>query len=76
MTDVERIVMRDAKSYCAILFDDNNRKPISRLYFNKKKLAIGIFIGKDEQRFDIEKLSEIYKHKALILQSIQQYVAP
>lgn len=74
LADVERIVMRDAKSYCAIIFDDNNRKPIARLYFNKKKLAFGVFIGKDEQRFDIDKLSEIYKQKALILQSIQQYV--
>ena len=74
LVDVERIVMRDAKSYCAILFDDNNRKPIVRLYFNKKKLAIGVFIGKDEQKFDIGKLSEIYKQKALILQSVQQYI--
>ena len=30
----KRIVLRDAKSYCAILFDDNNRKPICRLRFN------------------------------------------
>ncbi len=30
----DRIVMRDAKSYCAVLLDDNNRKPIARLHFN------------------------------------------
>ncbi|MDP3656345.1 MAG: type I restriction enzyme HsdR N-terminal domain-containing protein [Brevundimonas sp.] len=30
----KRIVMRDAKSYCAILLDDNNRKTIARLHFN------------------------------------------
>src|SRR3546814_6517260 len=32
--DVRRIVMRDAKTYCAVLLDDNNRKPIARLHFN------------------------------------------
>ncbi|MDO8369794.1 MAG: type I restriction endonuclease [Candidatus Nitrotoga sp.] len=35
-----RITMRDAQSYCAILLDDNNRKPICRLRFNNtSKLA-------------------------------------
>lgn len=34
IVDPERIVMRDAKSYCAILLDDNNRKQVCRLYFN------------------------------------------
>lgn len=44
----KRIVMRDAQSYCAILLDDNNRKPICRLRFNNpEKLRIGIF---DEQK--------------------------
>ena len=32
-----RIVMRDVQSYCGILLDDNNRKPICRLYFNSGK---------------------------------------
>jgi len=31
IASVERITMRDAKSYCSILFDDNNRKPVCRL---------------------------------------------
>ncbi|MDD3151159.1 MAG: hypothetical protein PHV68_10065, partial [Candidatus Gastranaerophilales bacterium] len=34
ITDPERVKMRDAKSYCAILFDDNNRRPVCRLFFN------------------------------------------
>ena len=32
--DLSRIAMRDTKSYCGILLDDNNRKPICRLRFN------------------------------------------
>lgn len=47
IVDVSRVIYRDALSYCAILLDDNNRKPICRLYFNSKKkntyrLLIGI----------------------------------
>lgn len=30
--DPGRVVMRDQKTYCGILLDDNNRKPICRLY--------------------------------------------
>ena len=32
--DSKRIFMRDTKSYCGILLDDNNRKPVCRLHFN------------------------------------------
>src|SRR5690606_2214904 len=41
---VERITMRDAKSYCSVIVDNNNRKPICRLYFNSPTTKnIGIF---------------------------------
>lgn len=32
----QRVTHRDAKSYFAVLLDDNNRKPIARLHFNGK----------------------------------------
>lgn len=32
-----RVYMRDKESYCGILLDDNNRKPICRLHYNGKK---------------------------------------
>lgn len=37
LVDPERIEMRDAKSYCAVLLDDNNRRPICRFHFGKTK---------------------------------------
>jgi hypothetical protein len=58
-----RIVMRDAQSYCAILLDDNNRKPICRLRFNNtEKLVLGLFNGKEEEKFSLADLDEIYSH--------------
>lgn len=60
-TDLDRVFMRDAKSYCAILLDDNNRKPICRLYFNTKQKYIGVFNeNREEEKQSINNLSEIY----------------
>lgn len=57
-----RVVMRDQQSYCGILLDDNNRKPLCRLYFNNPaRKQIGIFDeNKVEQKIQIEDLDEIY----------------
>lgn len=57
-----RIVMRDNLSYCAILLDDNNRKPVCRLRFNNtQKLAVGIFgADKAEERFTLDAIDDLY----------------
>lgn len=57
-----RIAMRDAQSYCAILLDDNNRKPICRLRFNNgQKLRIGIFNeSKEEEVVGIDSVDDIF----------------
>lgn len=70
----KRIVMRDAQSYCAILLDDNNRKPVCRLRFNNsKKLNIGFMIGKEEVRVEISDVYEIYAHEEKIKQAVLSY---
>lgn len=57
------IHLRDAKSYCAILYQDNNRKPIARLYFDRKVPRIGIFnADKTENLFDLDGLDDIYTY--------------
>jgi len=57
-----RIVMRDAKSYCAILLDDNNRKTIARLHFNGLTTNyLGTFTDKTEERHLIADMTEIYQ---------------
>ena len=59
--DPERITMRDAKNYCAIFLDDNNRKPIVRLYFNTKQKYLGIFDeNKNCKHMPIDTLTGIY----------------
>jgi hypothetical protein len=71
-----RVVHRDAKSYFAILLDDNNRRPIARLWFNgKKQKYLGLFDDdKNETRHPIEALDEIYEHADAIRDSVRSYV--
>lgn len=59
-----RIVMRDSQSYCAILLDDNNRKPVCRLRFNNlQKLSLGLFNDKkEEERVPLGHLDDLYKY--------------
>nr|WP_321297781.1 type I restriction enzyme HsdR N-terminal domain-containing protein [uncultured Sphaerochaeta sp.] len=73
IVDVERIVLRDAKTYCAILFDDNNRQPIARLFYGKSKMAIVIFDVAEGTKIEIEKVCQIYSHRESILTAIRNY---
>lgn len=73
LVDPKRIVMRDAKSYCAILLDDNNRKSVARLHFNSPTARyLGTFSGKDETREAVVAPIDIYKHETAILKRIEE----
>ncbi len=51
VVDPDRIAMRDQQSYCGVLFDNNNRRPICRLLFNDtSRKQIVIFGFDDNQR--------------------------
>lgn len=73
-----RIVMRDAQSYCAILLDDNNRKPICRLRFNNtQKLKLGLFNDKKEEEvIALESVDDIYNHADRLKATIISYLVP
>lgn len=75
LVDPKRVVMRDAKSYCAILLDDNNRKTIARLHFNSPTARyLGTFQGKEEERVSVSEPIEIYKHEPAILKRLEELV--
>ncbi|AIT79123.1 type I restriction endonuclease [Novosphingobium pentaromativorans] len=69
----ERIVMRDAKSYCAVLLDDNNRRTIARLHFNSPTARyLGLFSGKDEERYSVTGPTDIYQHSDALLGRVSE----
>ena len=61
--DPARITHRDTQSYMGILLDDNNRKPLARLHFNRNQKYLGLFDEeRAEERLPITDLNEIYAH--------------
>jgi hypothetical protein len=71
---VSRITYRDAQSYFAILLDDNNRKPICRLYLNGSKKFIATFDEqKKEMKNEIVTLENIFDYADTIIQTIENY---
>lgn len=71
--DPSRVIIRDSKSYCAILLDDNNCKTLARLHFNSPTTrSVGTFTDKAETRHPISALTDIYKIEKLILERIDE----
>lgn len=59
--DPRRVTIRDAQSYCAVLLDDNNRRPVCRFYFGGKKKSVTVFgQNRQEERIAIEDLNELF----------------
>jgi hypothetical protein len=73
VVNLDRVVMRDSKSYCAILLDDNNRKPIIRLHFNRANKYISLVTSKQEERIRIGGLDEIYSYAERLCNTANEY---
>jgi hypothetical protein len=73
--DVSRVVYRDAQTYFAILLDDNNRKPICRMYFNaiSKKYIATFDENKKETKHEITSLNDIYNYSEYLINTISFY---
>lgn len=71
-----RIVARDTKSYFGILLDDNNRKPVARLWFNRSKKYLGLFDEhKAETRLPIASVEDIYRHADQLRATVARYLS-
>jgi hypothetical protein len=72
----ERVFMRDTQTYCGVLVDDNNRKPICRLWFNSPKKYLGTFDDqKKETRRPIENVNGIYDFADTLKATAMRYTA-
>ena len=72
--DAARIVHRDAQTYFAVLLDDNNRKPLCRLYFNgQKKYITFLDEAKKETRYEIQSLNDIFLYEEALNNALASY---
>lgn len=61
VVEPQRIAIRDTQSYCGVLLDDNNRKPICRFYFNgENKFLALIKEDKSEEKVQVTNLNDIF----------------
>lgn len=69
-----RIVMRDTKSYCGILLDDNNRKPICRLRFNASQKYLSLMDAeKNEEKHPIDEPIDIFRFEKRLVETLAYY---
>lgn len=74
VVDSKRIVQRDTQSYFGVLLDDNNRKPLCRLHFNRAQKYLGIFDkDKNETRHPISSLDDIYNFADQLKATVSYY---
>jgi hypothetical protein len=72
--DIKRITYRDGQVYFAILLDDNNRKPICRLYLNgNKKFFVTLDENKKEIKNEILSLDDLFSYSDVLVQIINNY---
>jgi predicted type IV restriction endonuclease len=57
----ERVTYKDTLSYFAVILDNNVRKTLCRLYFNKDKKLVGVFEGSVEKKYEIQGLNDLYR---------------
>lgn len=70
-----RVVARDTKTYFGVLLDDNNRKPIARLWFNRSKKYLGLLdASKVETRMSIECVEDIYQYSDVLRATVRRYL--
>lgn len=68
-----RVAIRDNQTYCGVLLDDNNRKPICRLHFTGKKKFITLFDNDKEEKIAIEEISDLYNHSSRLIATVTRY---
>ncbi len=69
-----RIVYKDTESYFGILFDNNTRKWVCRLFLSDNRKAI-VFNGyQDNAKIYINSLDELYNYKDVFFNIVEQYL--
>lgn len=78
VVDSKRLALRDVQTYCGILLDDNNRKPICRLYLNGSRKAIGLFDSDDrkETRVGITGPEDLHDLSDRLKATLKHYEQP
>ena len=78
VVEAKRIVMRDVQTYCGVLLDDNNRRPICRLWLNGSQKYLSLFDNEQrkETRVPISGLDDLYGYAERLQATARMYAKP
>ena len=72
VVDIKRITYRDNASYFNIILDDNIRKTICRLYFNRSQKYLAFVKDKKEERIAIDSTNDLYNFSEKLKEKISE----
>ena len=73
--DLNRVTYRDNASYCNVLLDDNIRKTICRLYFNRSQKYIAFLDDAKEVKTPISGVNDIFQFTEQIKNKVNEILA-
>jgi hypothetical protein len=75
VVEAKRIVMRDVQTYCGVLLDDNNRRPICRLWLNGPQKYLSLFDNEQrkETKLPISGLDDLYDYADRLKTTVGMY---
>lgn len=76
IVDVKRITYRDAQTYFAILLDDNNRRPICKMYLNAKTVKYAVICeeNNDGVKYQIDTIDDLYKYADGLKRAVNRFL--
>lgn len=73
--DPSRICLKDTKSYCGILLDNNVRKPLCRLVFtSSQKTLIIVDKERNETKYPLKNTVDLYKYTEELILIAKEYM--
>lgn len=70
--DLKRVYYRDNASYFNVILDDNIKKTICRLYFNRSQKYIAFLEDKKETKTPIESINDLFNFKEQIIKKVTE----
>ncbi len=70
--DLNRVTYRDNASYCNVLLDDNIRKTICRLYFNRNQKYLSYIKEGKEEKVPLNSLNDIYNFANILKSKVNE----
>lgn len=73
--DPKRVTYRDQQNYFSVLLDDNNRKPIVRIFFNgRTKSLVLMGANRIDEKLVIADVDSIFEHADRIIEMAKSYL--